>query len=305
MAFFQFIFFLTIFAVGTFGRPFTSSSDNEVIIEQLISNGIPIENNDADDDSTISGLKIVGGDPAPPHSAPWIISLQLYVERQARWFHICGGAILSPEWILTAGHCLHGLDSQTIEVVAGAHDLAANESWSQQRRAVQKRVVYPRYQGGVAPYDIGLVRMTKPLQLTTSVQTIQLPSDTNVLPRGYATLYGWGSTSRTNKPQLPKTLQMMTVPIVNADVCSAILNAGRTGLISNELTVCTGPLEGTPSACNGDSGSALTQGHSVIGVVSWGRSPCGLVNSASVYTRVSTYKNWIRRTMSIPFNWSQ
>lgn len=297
MAFYTTIILVTIFVVGTSSRSMTISSEDNKSTEQLPANAISIENNDVYEESTNSSLKIVGGYSAPPHSAPWIISLQTSIGNPKRWFHICGGAILSPDWILTAGHCLYGSNSRSLEVVAGAHNLAVNETTTQQRRTIKKTVIYPKYKGGVAPYDIALIQLTQPIQMTVAVQKIQLPRDRNHLPRGWATLYGWGSMSRTSTPKLPKTLQMMTVPIIAPSLCSAVLNAEELELISDELTICTGPTDGTPSACNGDSGSALSQGNSVIGVVSWGRSPCGSSNSASVYTRVSTYNNWIRKTM--------
>lgn len=305
MAFYRvIIIFVAFLMVRTFGRPIITSTENDALIEQLITNAISNENGEADEKSTNSSLKIVGGYSAPPHSAPWIVSLQMYTGLPKRWFHMCGGAILSTEWILTAGHCLHGMNSQTIEIVAGAHNLAVNESSTQQRRAIQKAIVYPKYKGGVAPYDIALVQLTQPLEYTSSVEKIQLPSDTNQLPRGWATLYGWGSTSNTSTPKLPKTLQMMTVQIISSNQCKTIFNAEQFQLISNELTICTGPIEGTPSACNGDSGSALSQGNNVIGVVSWGVSPCGGANSASVYTRVSTYTDWIRSTIMASIVWN-
>lgn len=52
---------------------------------------------------------------------------------------------------------------------------------------------------------------------------------------------------------------------------------------------------GRISSCNGDSGSALIKDETIIGIVSWGLKPCGLPNSASVYTRVSSYLDWISK----------
>lgn len=58
-----------------------------------------------------------------------------------------------------------------------------------------------------------------------------------------------------------------------------------------------GPITGRPSACIGDSGSPLTKNNVVIGVVSWGVQPCATPNSATVYTRVSAFTNWIVETI--------
>jgi secreted trypsin-like serine protease len=56
---------------------------------------------------------------------PWQVSLQLLSGWTAR--HICGGAVLSAYWVATAGHCTAGLSPSVLSVVAGDHDLYAEE----------------------------------------------------------------------------------------------------------------------------------------------------------------------------------
>lgn len=43
--------------------------------------------------------RIVGGFEIDIKDVPWQVSLQ------TSGFHICGGSIISPKWILTAAHC--------------------------------------------------------------------------------------------------------------------------------------------------------------------------------------------------------
>lgn len=45
--------------------------------------------------------RIIGGEEAVPYSWPWQASVQIADE------HICGGAVLAQEWVVTAAHCLH------------------------------------------------------------------------------------------------------------------------------------------------------------------------------------------------------
>lgn len=59
------------------------------------------------------------------------------------------------------------------------------------------------------------------------------------------------------------------------------------------LNVCSGIVNGGESACSGDSGGPLVNSGVVVGIVSWGLTPCGVANAPSVYGRVSAYTNWI------------
>ena len=56
---------------------------------------------------------------------PWQVSLQLLGGWTAR--HICGAAVLSAYWVVTAGHCTAGLTPTALSVVAGDHDLYKEE----------------------------------------------------------------------------------------------------------------------------------------------------------------------------------
>lgn len=71
--------------------------------------------------------------------------------------------------------------------------------------------------------------------------------------------------------------------------------------------LCAGGEAGKDS-CKGDSGGPLMyendRSFEVIGVVSFGPSPCGKEDVPGVYTKVLEYNEWIRNTI-VPWMGSQ
>ncbi|KAK9391959.1 proproteinase E-like [Crotalus adamanteus] len=49
--------------------------------------------------------RVVNGEEAIPHSWPWQVSLQ-YQSGDYFYYHTCGGSLIHPNWVMTAGHCI-------------------------------------------------------------------------------------------------------------------------------------------------------------------------------------------------------
>uniref|UniRef100_A0A2I3HT37 Peptidase S1 domain-containing protein n=1 Tax=Nomascus leucogenys TaxID=61853 RepID=A0A2I3HT37_NOMLE len=71
--------------------------------------------------SRLSG-RVVNGEDAVPYSWPWQVSLQY--EKSGSFYHTCGGSLIAPDWVVTAGHCI---SSRTYQVVLGEYDRAVKE----------------------------------------------------------------------------------------------------------------------------------------------------------------------------------
>ncbi|XP_036141380.1 trypsin-1-like [Monomorium pharaonis] len=241
--------------------------------------------------------QVVGGDEAPEGGYPFIVSLQAFSQ------HFCAGSILNEGWIITAGHCVQAVPSaDLITVKAGKHNVNAKENTEQVVQVVLG-VVHSDYQGGVGPYDIGLLKLESPLKLNERVQPIELASPESD-PTGEAWLCGWGSTSTSFLPDMPDKLQHVQKEYVDRVTCheSVVRLTGSSPV--HETNVCTGPLKGGISACSGDSGGPLIskrpgQKPVLTGIVSWGIIPCGSAGAPSVYTRVSKFNDWVEQRLII------
>lgn len=119
---------------------------------------------------------------------------------------------------------------------------------------------------------------------------MRLPQPT-LIPEGPGTAAGWGSTGSSN----PNILQKAVLSTININICrDAFFSLNLNGNLVDDTNFCTGPLTGGLAVCSGDSGGPLIQGSSpnqvVVGVVSWGVTPCKHVE---ILTQFSVYKTKI------------
>lgn len=95
------------------------------------------------------------------------------------------------------------------------------------------------------------MKLEQPFDLNPFVSTVSLPYPDSI-PTGDAMLTGWGSIGRTRAPENPETLQAAMLPIIDYDLCEATLDKSVKRKGKNPLhptNVCTGPLDGSLSAC--------------------------------------------------------
>ncbi|GAB5574656.1 chymotrypsin-like elastase family member 3B [Prionailurus iriomotensis] len=71
--------------------------------------------------------RVVNGEDAAPYSWPWQVSLQY--EKSGAFHHTCGGSLIAPDWVMTAGHCISS--SLTYQVVLGEYNRAEEEGSEQ------------------------------------------------------------------------------------------------------------------------------------------------------------------------------
>ncbi|KAK5931435.1 hypothetical protein CgunFtcFv8_027583 [Champsocephalus gunnari] len=238
--------------------------------------------------------RVVNGEEARPHSWPWQISLQ--VKHGSRFHHTCGGTLIAPRWVLTAGHCITPGD--VYRVVLGEHDQSQQEG-SEQLRDVMRIIVHPDWDIDFVARgnDLALLKLDKSPVLSDSVGPACLPPPGETPPHGTPCyISGWGNLY-THGP-MPDRLQQALLPVVGHSVCS---RSDWWGINVKNTMICAGG--GEVSGCNGDSGGPLscvsTDGRWFVqGVTSFVSSRvCNEEKKPTVFTRTSAYSQWLSEVM--------
>ena len=129
--------------------------------------------------ATAAGGRVIGGKDATAGEWPW----QAKLETKNSGF-TCGGSLITPEWIMTAAHCISNKDPKTYRVTLG--DLNRQKPEVTEQKFTVKRVkVHPDYNSPVPiNNDIALLELTRPATITSFVNTVCLPRDSDVVPIG-------------------------------------------------------------------------------------------------------------------------
>ena len=119
--------------------------------------------------SPASVSRIVGGESAPSSTWGWAVSIAITISGGTS---LCGGAILSSSWIITAAHCMASVTSASqVTIYAGS-----NTRYSGQSRVASSITVHPSYLSSTYENDIALIRLGTPLTMNSAVKTICIPS---------------------------------------------------------------------------------------------------------------------------------
>lgn len=238
--------------------------------------------------------RIVGGDEANPDDFLWMAAIIKSKPKEGEAKPFCGGSLITRRHILTAAHCLEGLAPRDVLVRLGSYDFDDSTASSLSADyAIDQFRVPAQYSKKTHVADIAIMRLKTPLATTDNYKTVCMPQPRRSYVGALGTVTGYGSQSETFRRATPK-LRQVTVPIWENRKCSSVYKRNLT-----ESFLCAGYEEGGKDACQGDSGGPLmTDGPNermmLVGVVSHGIG-CGSPGYPGVYTRTTTYLEWIEK----------
>lgn len=277
--------------------------------------------------------RIIGGHPVLKGAYPWAVSIQarryhgLNAVFRPNNEHYCGAALIKPDWIVTAAHCLYTEDDNgnlesyldpkmwhvrlasdklqpgVFERVKGLFRRAFNAIFGyvklQPYYHVKKIFHHPNYRPGDLEYDIALFQLKEEpvLRKIAGLGLVELPDPMwgDRWPAAGQTCIavGWGCSFAEGPPSMKG--QFIELPVLSPSVCRRMYSAYINLTTTHEF--CAGYHNGNKGICPGDSGGplvcqAIDGEMKLAGVVSATHSKQP-ADFPAIFTRVSYFTDWI------------
>ncbi|KAL4779899.1 trypsin-like cysteine/serine peptidase domain-containing protein [Aspergillus varians] len=221
---------------------------------------------------------IVGGSEGRIEDFPYQIGLL------SRGSLICGGSIISKNYVVTAGHCTAGASASSLSIRAGSSSSSSGGTVVK----VSSITVHPDYDEDTVDNDISILTLAEDLTFGDTIAAVDLPTSSSLPTTGtVGTASGWGALEEGGG--VSSTLQYVDVPVVSKSQCTSDYSGFN---VITASMFCAGEEQGGKDGCQGDSGGPFVADGVLIGITSWGNG-CARAGYPGVYSSPAYFRDFI------------
>ncbi|XP_067215710.1 trypsin-1-like [Linepithema humile] len=206
-----------------------------------------------------------------------------HVSIQIAGRHICSGAFIHESWIMTAASCVFHLKLSTVTVRVRSANFSTGDVLE-----ISNIVMHENFDKYVHFNDIALIKLKTPAEFGEKLLPIGLPKeDEEIQPETRCNVTSWKQTPGTEPTGAQ--LAAAAVEIINQRTCETKMPSYKP--LSKEM-LCAANVTHPSETCQDDLGAPLVSEQTLIGILSYGLG-CKILIVPGVYTRISSYLQWI------------
>lgn len=250
--------------------------------------------------------RIFGGVQSILGTWPWMVALgyQEVNGRSNELYWLCGGTLITNTHVLTGAQCVTNRKTVRLTVARLGDldlDFNVNDGATPLDVPIDDIIIHEMYNSRENTNDIALLKLKNSVSYGDFIQPICLPNQLDMkhvnMTKPVPFVVGWGSTQELFFSSESRNTAMMEVQIPLTDIskCKEAYSGGYN--VIDDRVLCAGYQEGGKDSCGGDAGGPLMwpkdDQYYLMGIVSYGFISCGEPNKPGVYTKVTSFIDWI------------